>query len=132
MCPPSCPPTIPAAPARQVYNGEYLKGTTFSVYALDDGNFSFVSWSDGDTNRMKKVELFGDFSLSPLYDFIEIQEIVEENSFAENISDSQEENSSSIVIYDLIFRLGLMLFVLGLLFIGIGFWRIKKARLSGL
>ena len=114
------------------FNGEYLQGTSFSVCALDDGNFSFVSWSDGDTNRMKTVEFFRDFSLSPLYDFIETQELVEENSFAENISDRQEENSFSIVIYDLLFRFGLILFILGLLFIGVGFWRIKKARLSGL
>ena len=119
------------APLCLPYEGEYLTKTTFSIYALDDGNFSFVKWSDGDTSRNKQINSSQNIVLVPEYEFKEIEKPVLTNTLAENNIENQQ-SSFSFSSKDVLFWLGLALLTLGTLLTGIGIWKIKKARLSGL
>ncbi len=52
------------------FKGNYLKGYEFKVEALDEGCHQFISWSDGDSNRIKLVSADTTFQFYPIYECV--------------------------------------------------------------
>ncbi|MEC8603230.1 MAG: CotH kinase family protein, partial [Bacteroidota bacterium] len=112
------------------FEGEYLKGTELSIHALDDGNFSFVRWMDGDSSRARKINFNEDIILEAEYKFNEIKRPAIP-VIAENKQDKQK--TSFLFGFNVpLLCIGIILIILGTALIVMGLLRIKKARLSGL
>ena len=112
------------------FEGEYLKGTELAIHALDDGNFSFVRWMDGDSSRTRKVSFFKDIILEAEYKFNEIK-----RPAVPDIAENKQEEQKTIFLSDFnvsLLSIGVILIVLGTALIVMGLLRTKKARLSGL
>ena len=112
------------------FEGEYVKGTELTIDALDDGNFSFVRWMDGDSSRTRKVNFNKDIILKAQYKFNEIK-LPAVPDIAENKQEEQKTSFLSDFNVPLL-SIGIILIVLGTVLIVMGLLRTKKARLSGL
>ncbi|MDG2370530.1 MAG: CotH kinase family protein [Flavobacteriales bacterium] len=110
------------------YSGSYLKGTSFTVEALDDGPFKFVSWSDLDTCREKLISGDSDKELHPIF---EIKEPLKSNVNQIAKIDFEKANRKAAFEFNSFFCFwsGCVLLITGLFLMCFGFYRIKKARL---
>ena len=44
--------------------GEYEEGTEVTITAIPDGCYSFTSWSDGNTNPLRTLNINGDQNIT--------------------------------------------------------------------
>ena len=103
------------------FKGQYLKGFGFRIEALDDGCHQFISWSDGDSNRIKLVTADTVFKYYPVYECV-IPEALKSES-KDEVAQNKPDNLWKWLLY-----IGYSFFFLGLLFLLYLFLRTKKAR----
>ncbi|MDG1841370.1 MAG: CotH kinase family protein [Crocinitomicaceae bacterium] len=109
------------------FKGEYLIGFDFNLTACDDGLYHFVRWSDGDTNRTKKVFADSNQFLSPIF----IQKIPE-FTVKHHKSDVKNKSKKTGLPYFYWFLYsGGFLLLIGLVHLTYLFLKKKKKRNNG-
>ncbi len=107
------------------FKGQYLKGFEFNIEALDDGCHQFISWSDGDSNRIKLVAADTVFNLYPVYECVIPEVLIQQNKDKR----SQENNDFfGLTVDEWLLYIGYLFLFLGLFFLIYIFLKMKKAR----
>ena len=107
------------------FKGQYLKGFGFRIEALDDGCHQFISWSDGDSNRIKLFMADTVFKLYPVYECVIPEVFIQQNK--------EKRSQDKIVFFGLkveewLLYIGCLFLFIGLLFLIYIFLKMKKAR----